>query len=215
MRDVNGNTGNINRGNNNTNDDDDDKGFGDAMGPLNNNHLRIGFQNIGGLSCNNTEQDKLIQQFIRSNPFDVCGISEVNLCWPALQEELQFGERMSRRFNPRENRKNYAYNIHQTTRRRNSVTQYGGTAMISQKNAAIRHYRSHKDQRGLGRWIEQTFKGKGTHFLEDGWNRHSKAKEHISSQSFADFADTAQTDRRQPNLIQSLGSTVTNLTSSG
>jgi hypothetical protein len=40
MRDVNGNTGNSNRGNNNTNDDDDDdKGFGDAMGPLNNNHL--------------------------------------------------------------------------------------------------------------------------------------------------------------------------------
>jgi exonuclease III len=37
--------------------------------------------------------------------------------------------------------------------------------MISQKNAAIRHYRSHKDPRGLGRWVEQTFKGKGTHFL--------------------------------------------------
>jgi hypothetical protein len=42
MRDVNGNTGNSNRGNNNTNDDDDDKGFGDTMGPLNNNHLQDG-----------------------------------------------------------------------------------------------------------------------------------------------------------------------------
>jgi hypothetical protein len=137
MRDVNGNTGNSNRGNNNTNDDNDDKGFGDTRGPLNNNHLRIGFQSIGGLSCINTEQDKLTQQFIQSHPFDVFGISEVNLCWPALREELQFGERMSRRFNPRESRKNYAYNIHQTTRPRNSVTQYGGTALISQKNAAI------------------------------------------------------------------------------
>jgi hypothetical protein len=84
MRDVNGNTGNSNRGNNNTNDDDDDKGFGDAMSPLNNNHLRIVFQNIGGLSGNNTEQDKLLQQFIQSNSFDVFGISEVNLYWPAL-----------------------------------------------------------------------------------------------------------------------------------
>jgi hypothetical protein len=80
MRDVNGNTGNSNRGNNNTNDDDDDdKGFGDAMVPLNNSHLRIGFQNIGGLSCNSTEQDKLLQQFIQSNSFDVFGISKVNL----------------------------------------------------------------------------------------------------------------------------------------
>jgi hypothetical protein len=135
------------------------------MGPLNNNHLRIGFQNIGGLSSNNTEQDKLLQQFIQSNSFDIFGISEVNLYWPALREFLQFGEQMNRRFNPRESQKNYAYNIHQTTRPRNSVTQYGGTAMISQKNAAIRHYRSHKDPRGPGRWVEQTFKGKGTHFL--------------------------------------------------
>jgi hypothetical protein len=165
MRDVNGNTGNSNRGNNNTNDDDDDKGFGDAMGPLNNTHLRIGFQNIGGLSSNNTETDKILQHFIQSNSFDVFGISEVNLFWPVLQEDLQFGERMNRQFNPRESRKNYAYNTHQITRPRNSVTQYGGTAMISQKNAAIRHYRSHKDPRGLGRWVEQTFKGKGTHFL--------------------------------------------------
>jgi hypothetical protein len=102
MRDVNGNTGNRNRGNNNTNDDDDNKGFGDTMGPLNNNHLRIGFQNIGGLSSNNTEQDKLLQQFIHSNSFDVFGISKVNLFWPALWEELHFGERIYKRFNPRE-----------------------------------------------------------------------------------------------------------------
>jgi hypothetical protein len=54
------------------------------MSPLNNNHLRIVFQNIGGLSGNNTEQDKLLQQFIQSNSFDVFGISEVNLYWPAL-----------------------------------------------------------------------------------------------------------------------------------
>jgi hypothetical protein len=72
------------------------------MGPLNNNHLRIGFQNIGGLSCNNTVQDKILQQFIQSNSFDVFGISEVNLYWPALWEELQLGERMNCRFNPRE-----------------------------------------------------------------------------------------------------------------
>jgi hypothetical protein len=96
MRDVNGNTGNSNGGNNNTNDDDDDKGFGDAMGPLNNTHMRIGFQNIGGLSSNNTETDKILQNFIQSNSFNVFGISEVNLFWPALQEELQFGERMNR-----------------------------------------------------------------------------------------------------------------------
>jgi hypothetical protein len=102
MRDVNGNTGNSNRGNNNTNDDDDDKGFGDAMGPLNNNHPRIGFQNIGELSSNNTEQDKILQHFIQSNSFDVFGISEVNLYWPALREELLFGERMNQIFNPRE-----------------------------------------------------------------------------------------------------------------
>jgi hypothetical protein len=37
--------------------------------------------------------------------------------------------------------------------------------MISQMNAAIQHYKSNKDPRGLGRWVEQTFKGKGTHFL--------------------------------------------------
>jgi hypothetical protein len=76
MRDANGNIGIRNRGNNNTNDDDDDddeKGYGDTRGPLNNNHLRIGFQNIGGLSSNNTEQDKLLQQFIQSNSFDFFG----------------------------------------------------------------------------------------------------------------------------------------------
>jgi hypothetical protein len=61
MRDVNGNACNSNRGNNdnaNDDDDDDDTGFGDTLGPLNENNLRIGFQNIGGLSSNNTETDK-------------------------------------------------------------------------------------------------------------------------------------------------------------
>jgi hypothetical protein len=33
------------------------------MGPLNENHLRIGFQNIGGLSSNNIEADKILQIF--------------------------------------------------------------------------------------------------------------------------------------------------------
>jgi hypothetical protein len=50
---VNGKTGNCNRGNNIIDNDDDayddgSAGFGDTMGPLNENHLRIGFQNIGG-----------------------------------------------------------------------------------------------------------------------------------------------------------------------
>ena len=106
MRDVNGNnTGNSNRGNTNSNDDDGDTGFGDTLGPLHEGHLRIGFQNIGGLSSNNTEQDKLLQHFIQSNSFDVFGITEINLYWPALREELQFGERMNQRFNPRDSRK--------------------------------------------------------------------------------------------------------------
>jgi hypothetical protein len=150
MRDVNGNnTGNINRGNNNNDDNDGDTGFGDTMGPLSEGNLRIGFQNIGGLSSNNEEHDKLLQHFIQSNSFDVFGINEVNLYWPALREELQFGERMNRRFNPRESRKTYAYNVHQRQRQRNSVVQYGGTAMISQKNAAVRHHANNKDPRGL------------------------------------------------------------------
>jgi hypothetical protein len=46
---------------------------------------------------------------------------------------------------------------------------------------------------------------------EDGWNRHSKAKEPIFSQS---FVDTDQIDWR-PHLKQSFGSTVIDLTSFG
>jgi hypothetical protein len=83
-------------------DDDDDTGFGDTLRPLNETNLRIGFQNIRGLSSSNTETNKILQHFIKSNAFDFFGISEVNLFWPALWEELQFGERMNRRFNPRE-----------------------------------------------------------------------------------------------------------------
>jgi hypothetical protein len=73
MRDVNGNTGNRNRGNNNTNDDDDDRGFGDTVGPLNNNHLRIGFQNIIGLSSNNTEQDNYYNNLFKAIPLMFLG----------------------------------------------------------------------------------------------------------------------------------------------
>jgi hypothetical protein len=74
-------------------------------------------------------------------------------------------ERMNRRCNPRESRKTYAYNTHHRNRPRNSSTQYGGTPIISQKNAAVWHHKSNKDPRGLGRWVDQTFKAKGTHFL--------------------------------------------------
>jgi len=121
MRDVNGNTGYSNRGNTNT---DDDTGFGDTLGPLGEGNLRIGFQHVGGLSSTNTEQDKALQYFIQSNSFDVYGINEMNLYWPALREELQFEERMNQGFNPRESRKNYAYNVHRQNRQRNSVVQY-------------------------------------------------------------------------------------------
>jgi hypothetical protein len=75
MRDMNGNTGNSNRGNNNTTDgdDNDDTGFGDTMGSINENHLRIGFQNIGGLSSNNTETDKILQTSYKATPLTFLG----------------------------------------------------------------------------------------------------------------------------------------------
>jgi hypothetical protein len=103
---------------------------------------------------------------------------------------------MNKRFNPRESRKTYAYNIHQRNRPRNSATQYGGTAIISQKNAAVSHHKSNRDPRGLGRWVEQTFKGKGMHFLT------------------VSYAVTDQTDRKQHNHTWSSGNTVTDSTRS-
>jgi hypothetical protein len=73
--------------------------------------MRIGFQNFNGLSSQpNDPVDDSVRHWITDNDFDVFGISEMNLWWPAIPASRQFRERIREWWDPRTVRSVFTYN---------------------------------------------------------------------------------------------------------
>jgi hypothetical protein len=61
--------------------------FGDNITKKKENKLRIGYQNIGGLSFNSESvKDDIIRQGINTFEFDIFGMSETNIEWRLIPE---------------------------------------------------------------------------------------------------------------------------------
>ena len=100
--------------------------------------LRIGFQNFNGLSGRqNDPVNENLQNWINSMGFDIFGISEVNMFWPQVKQELQFHERVNSWFNPAVTRAIRAYN-QKELRLKKSIRQYGGTAQINTGTSSLK-----------------------------------------------------------------------------
>lgn len=137
-----------------------DLGFGEPIMVKKDARLRIGFQNFNGLMGKRDDPiDDNLQTWIDSMGFDIFGISEVNMFWPQVKQELQFHERIHRLFNPALTKAIRAYNT-QEKRSKKSIRQYGGTAQINTGNSSLKFQQQGEDDTGLGRYVWQLFKGK-------------------------------------------------------
>ena len=139
--------------------------YGNKIAQKDDNNIRIGFQNFAGLSGKENDIiDDTLKEWIDSKSFDIFGIPEVNLYWPRVHKTLQFHERITRWWRPGTSRSVFSYNKNEERKTR-SVKQYGGTAQICRHNTAIREYERGCDDRGLGRWVWQKFRGKGSNLI--------------------------------------------------
>ena len=139
--------------------------FGNQITTKNDKHIRIGFQNFSGLSGRSDDiTDDSLREWINDKNFDIFGIPEVNLYWPRVQKKLQFNDRVTNWWIPGTTRSKFAYNVKEKRKKR-SVKQYGGTAQVSRNQAARREYERGSDFRGLGRWVWQKYRGKGSNLV--------------------------------------------------
>ena len=110
---------------------------GDRIGPKAQNVLRIGGQNFGGLLSDvaKVEQDdEAVRMWINQQKLDVIAIQEINLHWPKVSDKLQFNERVHGWWPRGTTNHTFSYNKHWKLA---SVTQWGGTAMISRNQATF------------------------------------------------------------------------------
>ena len=97
-----------------------------------------------------TEDDTAIRSWINQTELDIIAIQEINLYWPKVKDALQFNERI-RSWWPRGTTNNtFSYNKNWEP---SSVTQWGGTAMISRNQATFRVIETGADPRNLGQWV--------------------------------------------------------------
>lgn len=123
--------------------------FGDEIERKGKNILRIGFQNVGGLSAQrNTAKDDMLRVGIGKYDFDIFGLSELNVNWRHVPEQDRLFYRT----------RSWGESIHLATA--NNCTsdnrethQYGGTAIISIGKATHRVDTKGADPTNLGRWV--------------------------------------------------------------
>ncbi len=139
--------------------DDDD--FGDKLLLKEKNILRIGFQNIGGISINkDTAKDDIIRVGIGEYDFDIFGFSELNIDWRNILEE----DRLYARTRYWWDSSNIMTANNCTTANR-EAHQYGGTALFSIGKAAHRIISKGIDPTNLGRWVWVRYRGRNNQTL--------------------------------------------------
>ncbi len=122
-----------------------------------NNHIRIGFQNINGFGYRKDDKHKAeeIFQLMKDHDFDVFAMAETNANWKRISKNNTIWSRTRGWF---ENQRLSAqHNIHDD---KGYKYQPGGTALLTQGDLALRHIASGGDERKLGRWAWQHFRGK-------------------------------------------------------
>jgi hypothetical protein len=120
-------------------------------------------QNFGGMASKpNQPEDESLRRWITEQQFDVYGIPETDLYWPRVRANLQLHERVKEWW---EQDTVHTVRAHNQNQKCDSVTQWGGTAQISQGQAAFRVMESGRDPTRLGRWVWTLYRGKGNRRL--------------------------------------------------
>jgi hypothetical protein len=124
--------------------------------------LRIGFQNIGGLTYenNNTYKDELLREGVNNFQFDNLGLAETNTDWRLV-------DKASRLYNWTKGwweslHLSLSFNCTQPPAQRQ---RWGGTAIISINKAAHCVAERGIDNSKLGRWSWNKFRGKNNHLI--------------------------------------------------
>jgi hypothetical protein len=130
--------------------------FGDQITKKEENMLRIGFQNIGGLPTQAGRlKDEILRHGISKYDFDIFGLAETNVDWRVPEEEDKLFLRS--RFWWDSSSLVTAFNSMQP---KQGAHQYGGTALFSLNKASHRVITKGQDKSGLGRWSWTRYRGK-------------------------------------------------------
>jgi hypothetical protein len=133
--------------------------FGDMITLKGKHSLRIGFQNIGGLS--NTKKsikDDILRLGVGKFDFDIFGLSELNVNWSVIPEEDRLYSRA--KFWWESPNITTAHNYNSLSREKQ---QFGGSALINIGKASHRICGKGMDKTKLGRWVWVRYRGKSNH----------------------------------------------------
>ena len=130
--------------------------WGDIMPRKDKEIIRIAFQNINGFGI--TKKDckaERIREFMEENSIDIFGMAEMNVNWRIVGKKNTINDLTRGWFENQ--RVNTAYNQHDRTCQN---YQPGGTAIITRNETSLRVLKEGQDERKLGRWCWQLFRGK-------------------------------------------------------
>ena len=134
------------------------RNFGDEMNSrCSKSNVRILFQNIRGFGdSEENRKTESIRQAIQEDNVDIMCMTEMNVNWKRVAKRKNLTQMSKAWF---ENSKvSIAYNYHQQGNK--SKFQPGGSAIISKGSLSLRAIDFAPDQRRMGRWASQLFKGK-------------------------------------------------------
>jgi hypothetical protein len=136
--------------------------FGDTIYKKQNQILRIGYQNIGGLPFSaNSIKDDIIRQGINAWEFDIFGLSETNVIWRLIPEQHKLFFRTKSWW---EN--THISHAHNVALPPVSRKQFGGVALFSTGPSVRRIIGKGVDKSLLGHWSWTLYHGKNNHLLK-------------------------------------------------
>ena len=123
--------------------------FGHIFQPKQDGSFLIAFQNINKLTENaKTYKSRNLIDHIKHQRYYIMMMTEIGLCWPLLQPQDQWTERIWGKIH--DSTTVLAYNkkeMHMT-----KPIQYGGTGILATREAKQRTIGAGSDDTGLGRW---------------------------------------------------------------
>jgi hypothetical protein len=140
----------------------EDEIFGDPIYKKPNHVLRIGYQNIEGLSFSaNSVKDDVIRTGLNTWEFDIFGMSETNIDWRLIPDQHKLYFRTKTWWET--SHLSHAFNVTfpPITRK-----QFGGTALFSIGTVTHRIAGKGVDTSLLGRWSWTLYKGKNNQSLK-------------------------------------------------
>ena len=136
-----------------------DRPFGDDCLSKNKETMRFMFQNVNGLSKNPSSVKMLsVRDSMYKHDIDVMMMAETNLNWGKMRRTTTLPQIARRWFQT--SKTVVAYNQHEKFKRKSSIHQPGGTAIVSKGEMALRVCGNKYDNRRLGRWSSQVYQGK-------------------------------------------------------